>query len=236
MLTHHALEMATGGAIKTTRGIQKAALDSFEKECEYLKSLVHKNIVHHIATVIEPNSKLPILVMELMDCSLKKYLESRNNQQLQILYQISLFSNIAKGLAFLHSRDLIHRDICDDNILLHITDDVPVAKISDLGMSRILPLETMSQTLTGLGHRQVYLPPEAMDEPYHYTHTLDIYSFGVLSVQIIQVKTKIRNKDELHAMVEEIPEVHVLKEIVRSCLSEDKRRRPRADDIIEQIG
>ena len=226
MLTPLAMEMITGIKI---RKVQATALESFQKECKYLKSLVHRNIVCHIATVTEPNANLPILVMELMDCSLKQYLEER--QKIPSRQELSLCSDIIHGLAFLHSHNIIHRDLCDDNVLIKVT----TAKISDFGMSTILPHESMSRTLTGLGHRQVYLPPEAMDDPYHYSHTLDVYSFGVLATQIIRVKTNIRNKRELLDIFETIPETHILKNVTRACLSENKKDRPHAADVLEHI-
>ena len=228
--------MATGGVFISTRKLQTAALEAFRKECKYLKSLVHENIVRHFATVTEPNSDLPILVMELMDCSLKQYLEGKCNERLSILCQINLCSDIAKGLEFLHVHNVIHRDLCDDNVLLKVTGATPTAKIADFGMSRILPYDYLSNTLTGLGHRQVYLPPEAMDDPYHYTHTLDVYSFGVLATQIIRVKVNIRKKEDLRTIFTEIPETHALKTIIRSCLSEDKKNRPQAADVVKMIG
>ena len=228
--------MATSYTMKSTRRIQTAALEAFRKECKYLKSLAHKNIVRHLATVTERISNLPILVMELMDCSLKQYLDDRQNQPLTIISQTSLCSDIAEGLEFLHAKKLIHRDLCDDNILLKITGDTPTAKIADFGMSRILPHDYLSKTLTGLGHRQVYLPPEAMEDPYHYSHTLDVYSFGVLATQIIQVKVNIRDKKELHVEFKKISKKHKLKNIVRSCLSDDKNKRPHAAVVAKMTG
>ena len=70
--------------------------------------------MRHLATVIEPSSKLPMLVMELMDCSLKQYLEDKQDNELSFLHQISLCSDISKGLEFLHGENIIHRDLCDD--------------------------------------------------------------------------------------------------------------------------
>ena len=232
MLTPLAMEMITG--IKT-RKIQVPALESFRKECAYLKSLEHNNIVCHIATVTEPNSNLPILVMELMDCSLKQYLGEKQHHKIPSHQELSLCSDIVHGLAFLHSCDIIHRDLCDDNVLLKVSGATSTAKISDFGMSTILPHESMSKTLTGLGHRQVYLPPEAMDDPYHYSHTLDVYSFGVLATQILRAKVNIRSKKELLAILQTIPEIHGLKNIIHSCLSENKSDRPQAADIVKQI-
>ena len=142
LLTHHAQQMATGGDFQTTAGIQVSALERFRQECYFLESLDNENIVQHIATIYEPDSNLPILVMELMDCSLKQYLADKQDIKLSRLYQMSLCLDIAKGLTFLHQHDICHRDLCDDNILLVLTGrETPTAKIADFGMSRILPPE-----------------------------------------------------------------------------------------------
>ena len=109
--------------------------------------------------------------MELMDCSVKQYLEDRQDNKLSFLCQISLCSDISEGLAFLHAENIIHRDLCDDNVLLAVTGDTPTAKIADFGMSRLFPIDYMGDTLTGLAHGQVYLPSEAGVEPYDYNHT-----------------------------------------------------------------
>ena len=119
--------------------------------------------------------------------------------------------------------------------MICVTGDTLTAKIADFGMSRILPQDYMSDTLTGLGHRQVYLPSEARVDPYDYNHSLDIYSFGVLATQIVQVKTRIKRKEDLLAILEEIPDVHPLKNIIRSSLSEVRNSRPQASDIVSQI-
>lgn len=80
-------------------------------------------------------------------------------------------------------------------------------------------------TLTGLGHRPVYLPPEATN---HYNHT---HSFGVIATQIIHTVTPIKTKKELLALSEQIPDV--LSEAIQSCLSVDKNSRPKATDLVQ---
>ena len=204
-----------------------------------MKSLEHKNIVHHLATVTEPKSNLPILVMELMDCSLKKYLgdETKTDKKLTLLCQISLCKDISEGLAFLHDKEIVHRDLCDDNILLSLAriGDLPIAKIADFGMSRLIPHDQMSATLTALGHREVYFPSEVREDPANYSLTINVYSFGVIATQIITVKIHLKQKKQLFALLEKIPDSHPLKEIIHSCLSDNKCKRPEAADVFHQI-
>lgn len=234
LLTHHAQELASG--MKATRTVQVAVFESFQKECRFLKTLFNENIVRHIATVTDPKSNLPMLVMELMDCSLKNYLEEKqnNSEKLFIICQINVFQDMSKGLAFLHSHNIIHRDICDDNILLDLKHEVPKAKIADFGMSRLLQQDHIGTQLTSLGHRKVYLPPEAAD-PAEYSYTLDVYALGVLGMQVVMVKTKIKNKDELFSLFKQISSTHLLKDIICSCLCEDRETRPQAENVVKKI-
>ncbi len=76
-------------------------------------------------------------------------------------YEISLSKDLSCGLAYIHSKQIIHRDLCGDNVLLNLTRPVLVAKISDFGMSRLYDPSKLSATLTAIGHRRGYLPTEA---------------------------------------------------------------------------
>ena len=234
LLTHHAQQVATQGAFHTTLRINATAVKTIQKECNVLKELQHDNIVHLFAIEIEPKCQLPMMVMELMDCNLKEYIVNRQGEKLPLLYQLSLCLDISKGLEYLHSKNYIHRDLCDVNILIALkTGGQPKAKVADFGMSRLLPHDYISATLTELTHRQVYLPPEAPDD--HYGYTLDIYSFGVVSVQIIQLKEGFKRRSEVDSALDEISDTHCLKSIVTSCLSQDRKSRPQAADIVNVI-
>ena len=232
LLTHHAWEMATGGFLSAS-----VAVEGFHKECKDLEVLEHENIVQHYATVFEQNSNLPILVMELMDYNLKHYIQSRQENKIPLLCQISLCLDISKGLNYLHSKGIIHRDLCDVNILLTVKggETYPTAKVADFGMGRLLSYDYVSATLTGLSHRAAYLPSEARDDPSNYSCKLDIYSYGVIAVQIVQVKEFFRKKSEVVSTFKEIPESHFLKNTIGSCLLEDPESRPRAADITKTL-
>ena len=230
MLTHHAQFYASG--MKAQPTVQELALKSLQKECEFLKKISHSNVVDYIATVIEPHSNLPILVMELMDCSLKSYLEGRQSELLPTTFQISLFLDISRGLEFLHSKSLIHRDICDDNVLLRVKDNIPRAKISDFGMSRLIPQDHMSSTLSALGHRQIYLPPEAAEYPVNYTDTLDVYALGVLGLQIALMEIRVKDCNDLLA---KLSENHSLRKIIVACLRENGLDRPSSTEVVNMI-
>lgn len=169
-----------------------------------------------------------------MNCSLKHYLK-KQDEKLSLRCQTSLCYDISKGLEYLHSQQVIHRDLTDVNVLLTFTVTIPVAKIADFGMSRILPFDFMSDSLSGLGHKPIYLPPEAAEEPYHYSYTLDVYSFGVIATQIVQVQAPLQSKTHLFSLFETISSDHTLKNIIHSCLFKNRKNRPTAAVIVSTI-
>ena len=94
--------------------------------------------------------------MELLDCSLTGFVKKYDKESVSPFVKASIFCDVSLGLQFLHSRDIIHRDLSSNNVLLtkHLT-----AKISDLGVAKLVdPSGTKSHTVApGTQH---FLPPE----------------------------------------------------------------------------
>ena len=90
-----------------------AMMRRFQQECELMGRIRHPCIVQYLGTVKYPESHRIILLMELMDESLTKFLEH------SIVYhlQVSLSYDIALALAYLHSNGVVHRDLSSNNVL-----------------------------------------------------------------------------------------------------------------------
>lgn len=216
--------------------VQKEALVRFKRECDFMKTLLHPNIVTYFDTLSHPRLNLPILIMELMDTSLSHYLT--NTESLSKRVQLNLCHNIAAALEFLHSNNVIHRDLCGDNILLKFSDNViPVAKVTDFGMSRlVIAHPDMSHSLTALGHRPGYLPPEAPKDAVDYDSSLDIFMFGAVMTQIASKQPKIKSKIQRHQLVNQLETArHPLKPIICLCLEEKKEDRPVANMLCASL-
>lgn len=71
--------------------------------------------------------RVSILVTELMDCNLYELLHNRNRPTLEFGAKIKLAMDIAEAMAFLHSRNIILRDLNSTNVLLNM--DQFVAKV-----------------------------------------------------------------------------------------------------------
>ncbi|XP_064407503.1 leucine-rich repeat serine/threonine-protein kinase 2-like [Halichondria panicea] len=229
LLIYEAVEMQTGFPVGKSEEASKAS----DRECEYLQSLQHPNVVLYLSTAKHPKSGDTILVVELMDCSLRSYFSSLDKESLTSECEISLSKDMACGLAYIHSKQIIHRDLCGDNVLLKLTQPVPVAKISDFGMSRLCDFSELSHTLTAIDHRKGYLPLEAPQR--NYDNSVDVFSLGAIMVQIVCKLKTIKSVEDRSFHVAQIPHTHRLRKLIDSCLQEDMRRRPSARDIYASL-
>ena len=217
-------------------GKKEEASKAFDRECDFLKSFQHPNVVQYLSTAKHPKSGGTILVVELMDCNLRSYYSGLDKEFLTSECEISLSKDMACGLAYIHSKQIIHRDLCGDNVLLKLTRPVPVAKISDFGMSRLYDPSKLSHTLTAIGHRMGYLPLEAirLDKDI-YDNSLDVFSLGAIMMQIVCKLKTIKSVEDRSFHVAQIPHTHRLRKLIDSCLQEDMRRRPSARDVCESM-
>ena len=106
---------------------------AFQRECDHCSKLNHPNIVHFIGIYHPPQQLFPVMLMELMDGSLTAYAEKPN---ISFKIRMSILYDVAKGLSYLHSRKVIHRDLSPNNVLLKHLPLRPVAKIADLGVAK----------------------------------------------------------------------------------------------------
>ena len=156
----------------------------FARECKLLQSVKHPNIVRFLGVHVDPDSPLPYLVMEYVDVTLASHLQKHGVPEAAICYNI--LSDVALGIRYLHQQTppIVHRDISANNVLLASSLQ---AKVSDLGVSKVLDITPSERTVT---HTQApgthcYMPPEALQERPTYNSSIDVFSFGVLVIHIL---------------------------------------------------
>jgi Serine/threonine protein kinase len=76
-------------------------------------------------------------VMEFMDSTLDKYI-SRNNGKFSFRERLNLGLQIIRAFTYIHSINILHRDISPKNILIKNYDDVVVVKIADFGLVKVV--------------------------------------------------------------------------------------------------
>ena len=224
----------------------------FEQECRFLDDMEHPHIVEYLGTSHDPDSGLLVLLMELMDESLTHFLE-RTQQPLAFHIEVDLCHDIAQALAYIHSKDIIHRDLSGNNVLLLAGR----AKITDFGMSKLLDSNRRMTPLTMCPGTLAYMPPEALSEPPVYSKKIDCFSFGVLQIQIMTrqfpdpgpalqvvkdsrsptgtIKIPVLDSERRKSHIDIIDPTHTLLPTALSCLSYSEKDRPSAQDLCRQL-
>ena len=153
----------------------------FEQECEFMSAIRHPNIVQYLGMFRDTDTRLPVLLMELMDDSLTHFLES-SIQPIPYHIQVNICHDVTLALSFLHSNNIVHRDLSSNNVLLRGN---VLAKVTDFGMARLGDINPQATRFTNTmcPGTDVYMPPEAVQDKPVYTEKIDCFSFGVVVIQ-----------------------------------------------------
>ncbi|KAI3387613.1 hypothetical protein SNEBB_000178 [Seison nebaliae] len=152
-------------------GIPSSAL----REICLLKELHHTNIVR-LYDVLHADKKLT-LVFEYCDQDLKKYFDTHTEISPTTVQSLSY--QLLLGLAFCHSKNILHRDLKPQNLLLNNNG---VLKLADFGLARAfgIPVKCYSSEVVTLWYR----PPEVLFGAKIYTTSIDIWSVGCIFAEL----------------------------------------------------
>ena len=237
--------------------IHGSAEDKLTKEIDIMVQLKHCNVVAYKGVYFQPDASLPVLVMERLMTSLHSYLLDPVNSTLQMKRKAFILLDTASGLEYLHSRTpaIIHRDLTAKNVLL---DSQLRAKIADFGNSRIMELHSVSnpRSMTTESGTPNYMPPEATGEIVTYGPSLDVFSFGHLSLfTIIQspvqpllphnytdsngelrARSEVERRGEFMEKANNVLlEGHPLLKLIKECLSNKPTYRPSAAELVTRL-
>ena len=153
----------------------------FEKEVRFQRSLNHPNIVHIIGRNLGVTP--PWFVMELADDNLKGVLEDVTGNEARV---INIFRQILAGMSHAHQNGVIHRDLKPENILIFRNEHELSVKISDFGIARFDPRDTVTLTGTSdiLGTLQ-YSAPEQFTSAREADQRSDIFSLGKILCEML---------------------------------------------------
>ena len=227
----------------------------FIKECQLLSTIRHPNIVQCLGVYQDPGSNLPVLLMELMDNNLTRYLEN-SPHPIPYHVQVNICHDISLALSYLHSNKIIHRDLSGNNVLL--IGNIR-AKVTDFGMAQLGYQKSHCRSFTMCPGTDVYMPPEAVREEPVYTNKIDCFSFGVIAIQILtQLFPKPENRhkevhihyprlprgitmvlvpevDRRHNHISKVNPNNPLLQIALDCLKDKDVERPTAHQLCGRI-
>ena len=257
-LIHETLFDPTAQQLIAPQREHRLPMRRFEQECEFLSTIKHPNIVQYLGIYRDPDTSLPALLMELMDDSLTHFLES-SPQPIPYHIQINVCHDITLALSFLHSNDIVHRDLSSNNVLL--IGNVR-AKVTDFGMARLGDQNSRATqlTFTMCPGTDVYMPPEAIQDKPEYTNKIDCFSFGVITLQILTqefpkpgerrkqielnhpglpkcalIEARVSEVDRRQNHINKIDPNHTLLPISLDCLKDRDVERPSAQQLCERV-
>lgn len=164
---------------RAKKDLNTKEIERFKREYEQMSMLSSP----YVLEVYGYNEKNNEYIMEFMDNSLDKYI-LKNNSKLSFQDRVKLGLQILRAFSYIHSKNILHRDISPKNILLKEYDDVAVVKIADFGLVKIVDSELTSENTDFKGY---YNDPSLVTEGFdsysilHETYALTRILYYVLT-------------------------------------------------------
>ncbi|KAJ2520545.1 kinase subunit of RNA polymerase II carboxy-terminal domain kinase I [Coemansia sp. RSA 1939] len=161
------------------------------REIRLLKQLKHPNITQVLDVIPDGNSAV-YMVMEYMDYDLSG-LANHPQWNPEPAHKKSLMHQLLEGLAFMHERGILHRDIKGSNLLVNQHGQV---KYVDFGLARSFH-HTRMQELTNRVITLWYRPPELLLGTTVYGPEVDIWSLGCVLLELFTKKPAFQGQNDI---------------------------------------
>lgn len=219
----------------------ESALHSFVEEACLFLNLRHPNVVPMFGLCNQP--QLGIVMEYAARGSL--FNELHSNKDLNWNFRIRATQGIAKGLQYLHGKNIMHRDLKTANVLVSETGDT---KLTDFGLA-VVKQETTTSTAQSVPQAVGTLPwmaPELFTEQPTYTFAADIYSFGIILWEVgtreipwkntsagALIGAVLQGKRPSKELPPEAPATY--KNYMKLCLFQEPEKRPMIGEVVEKL-
>ena len=219
-------------AIKIYIALDSRGIDEFKSEYKTTYSLTHPNLLH--ADHFEVVEKRPYLVMPYCPESAVELVGKITEEEAW-----RFIRDVSSGLAYLHSKNIIHRDIKPDNVL---RDGEGNFLISDFGVSVKMRSTLRKNSVRDLSESTTqgtigYMGPEMFTADPSAVKATDIWALGASLWELLVGELPFFGQGGGMLMSgAEIPVLkgqwsESLKVVVESCLAKDPWARPKADQL-----
>uniref|UniRef100_A0A6B2L3B3 Protein kinase domain-containing protein n=1 Tax=Arcella intermedia TaxID=1963864 RepID=A0A6B2L3B3_9EUKA len=210
-------------------------LAEIRHEIEMLSKLKHQNVVVWMG-LVQGGGKYGIL-MSLEKCSLKAVLYKMG--PLETLKKWKYSIDICRGMCWLDSQNIFHRDLKPDNILISESGD---CRITDFGLSRILESYEFVSDKTG---SEPWMAPEVLLRK-NITNKADVYAFALIVWQIF-TQEPLFNDLNTYSFKDMIvnghrpslsslpPRATLLQEIIGEGWHDDPQQRPTFPELLRKL-
>jgi len=238
----HDMRMDRVVAIKVLREVYSTDpkfVTRFQREAKAASSLQHPNIVQVFDYGQSEGNYF--IVMELIEgMDLRRYLRSRG--VLAVDRAIIITHDIALGLGAAHRRQIVHRDVKPQNILVGRDGMI---KLTDFGIASVykdINAERLTTTGMTLGTVQYYAPEQAQGEIVN--PAADVYALGIVMYEMLTGRTPFEGDTPVAVAMQHIQDIplppsqlnpHIppaLEEIILRCLEKTPEMRYRDGTLL----
>ena len=213
-----------------------AAMKSIKDEATTMVRLDHPNIVRVFD--FQDKGSVKYIDMQFVDGNDLTSIRFQSEDQTLPEAEVRKYAyQIAKGLSYAHSKNVIHKDIKPQNILLSKTSKI---KIMDFGIS-----ETVSNSMSRVENScssgtLVYMSPEQI-RGVGVGKEADVYSFGVVLYELLSGKPPFYQGDISYQIINEKPALidavsEEMNQFLQKCLTKDYKERFRNfDEVLKAL-
>uniref|UniRef100_A0A0D9XQ71 mitogen-activated protein kinase kinase kinase n=1 Tax=Leersia perrieri TaxID=77586 RepID=A0A0D9XQ71_9ORYZ len=212
----------------------KECLRQLHQEIVLLSQLSHPNIVQYYGSDLSSET-LSVYLEYVSGGSIHKLLQEYGAFGEAVLRNYT--AQILCGIAYLHGRNTMHRDIKGANILVDPNGDI---KLADFGMAKHIAAHTSIKSFKGSPY---WMAPEVIMNSNGYSLSVDIWSLGCTIIEMATARPPWIQYEGVAAIFKignskDIPDIpdHLsfeAKNFLRLCLQRDPAARPTAAQLME---
>ncbi|MBA0561965.1 hypothetical protein Golob_007059 [Gossypium lobatum] len=212
----------------------KESLKQLNQEINLLSQLSHPNIVRYYGSELGEET-LSVYLEYVSGGSIHKLLQEYGAFKEPVIQNYT--RQILSGLAYLHGRNTVHRDIKGANILVDPTGEI---KLADFGMAKHI---TACGTMLSFKGSPYWMAPEVVMNTNGYNLAVDIWSLGCTILEMATSKPPWNQYEGVAAIFKignskDIPEIpdrlsNEAKSFIRLCLQREPSARPTALQLLD---